>query len=140
MIKVEVTQDIDSCLMLRRKVFIEEQNVTEEEELDGLEDVATHLLASEEGRPLGSARLLTDGEIGKIGRVCVLIEARGKGIGAALIKAAVEQFRSRPEIKKVKLGAQTHALAFYEKLGFTAYGPEYLDANIPHRDMVMELR
>ena len=79
------------------------------------------------------------GETGKIGRVCILPEARGLGLGAALIRAAVEEFRKRPQISRVKLGAQTHALGFYERLGFVAVGPEYLDAGILHRDMVLAL-
>lgn len=134
------TDDIAACQALRRIVFIQEQGVSAEEEVDGLDPGATHLLARIDGRPVGTARLLEQGETGKIGRVCVLPEARGTGLGAALIRAAVAEFRSRPAIRKVKLGAQTHALGFYEKLGFAAYGPEYLDAGILHRDMVLVLR
>jgi ElaA protein len=78
--------------------------------------------------------------VGKIGRVCVLKAARGTGLGAALMRAAVAQFRSLPGITKVKLGAQTHALGFYERLGFVAEGPEYMDAGIPHRDMILTLQ
>ncbi len=137
---IRVTGDLDACLALRRRVFIEEQGVSPEEEVDGLDPTATHLLATApDGRPLGTARLLDLGETGKIGRVCVLPEARGTGLGAALIRAAVAEFRARPTIRRVKLGAQTHALGFYEQLGFQAYGPEYLDAGIPHRDMVLAL-
>ncbi len=136
---IRVTGDIDTCLALRRQVFIEEQGVSPEEDIDGLDPSATHLLALVDGRPVGTARLLEQGDTGKIGRVCVLPAARGAGLGAALIRAAVEEFRRRPGIARVKLGAQTHALAFYEKLGFRAFGPEYMDAGIPHRDMAMTL-
>nr|WP_205911787.1 GNAT family N-acetyltransferase [Rhodobacter sp. SGA-6-6] len=124
---------------MRRKVFIEEQGVSEADEVDGLDDQAIHLLALVDGRPLGCARLLVQGETGKVGRVCVLAEARGTGLGAALMRAAVAEFRKLPGVAKVKLGAQTHALGFYERLGFTAFGPEYLDAGIPHRDMQLVL-
>jgi len=96
-------------------------------------------LACAGGKPVGSARLLTYGNTGKIGRVCVLKEQRGTGLGAELIRAAVEEFRRMPGIEKVKLGAQSHVIGFYEKLGFTAYGPEFDDAGIPHRDMVVVL-
>ncbi|WP_323005083.1 GNAT family N-acetyltransferase [Pseudorhodobacter sp.] len=137
--KIEVTQDITACLGLRRTVFIEEQGVSEADERDNLDAQATHLLARVGDRAVGSARLLTAGKIGKIGRVCVLADQRGTGLGAALIRAAVEQFRQMPGIETVKLGAQTHAIAFYEKLGFAAYGPEYDDAGIPHRDMMLDL-
>ena len=113
--------------------------MSEADELDDKDDEAIHLLATLNGKPVGVARLLTTGGTGKIGRVCVLAEARGTGLGAALMRAAVERFRQVPGVTKVKLGAQTHALGFYERLGFTAYGPEFDDAGIPHREMVLAL-
>ena len=120
-------------------VFIEEQGVSVEDEVDGRDGEARHLLVWLDDRPIGTARLLTDGTTGKIGRVCVLKAARGKGVGAALIRAAVEVFRADPGLEKVKLGAQTHALGFYEALGFRAVGEVYQDAGIPHQDMVFGL-
>lgn len=134
---ITLTDDIATCRALRRIVFIEEQGVSEADEVDDLDGEAEHLLASLAGEPVGSARLLTLGDTGKIGRVCVLADRRGTGLGAALVRAAVARFRATPGITRVKLGAQTHALGFYEALGFTAIGPEYDDAGIPHRDMVL---
>lgn len=133
------TRDLAACQALRRVVFILEQGVTEADEVDGRDGMARHLLALLDGAPLGTARLLTEGAVGKIGRVCVLKEARGTGIGVALIQAAVEVFRAVPGVDKVKLGAQTHALGFYEALGFQAVGDTYQDAGIPHRDMFLAL-
>ena len=133
------TDDLATCRRLRRIVFIDEQGVSEADEIDDRDGEAIHLLAVADGRPLGTARLLIEGDIGKIGRVCVLQEARGTGLGAALIRAAVERLRSVPGVKKAKLGAQVHALGFYERLGFAAYGPVYDDAGIDHRDMVLVL-
>lgn len=134
MIRVEQTHDLDTCRALRRVVFIEEQNVPEAEEWDGLDSTALHLLACNDDTPIGTARLLLKGETGKIGRVCVLAEARGLGIGAALIRAG-EALLAKQGCTRAQLGAQCHAIPFYEKLGFTAYGPIYDDAGIPHRDM-----
>ncbi|WP_431298189.1 GNAT family N-acetyltransferase [Tabrizicola sp. BL-A-41-H6] len=139
MIHIAPTRDIAACRALRRTVFIEEQGVSEAIEVDGMDDTAIHILATDNGTPVGSARLLVQGEIGKVGRVCVLAHARGTGLGAALMRAAVAEFRTIPGVTKVKLGAQTHALEFYERLGFTATGPEYLQAGIPHRDMILTL-
>ena len=136
---IRVTSDIAACRTLRRTVFIEEQGVSEADEVDDLDDQAIHILATQDGRPVGSARLLTYGDIGKVGRVCVLPDARGTGLGAALMQAAVVQFRTMPGIKRVKLGAQLQALAFYERLGFMPYGEVFLDAGIEHRDMVLNL-
>lgn len=139
-VQIESTRDIATCLDLRRVVFIEEQGVSEADERDDLDAGAVHLLARVDGVAVGSARLLQQGGTGKIGRVCVLGSARGQGIGAALIRAAIEKFRGMPGVSKVKLGAQTHAIAFYQQLGFTAYGDVYDDAGIPHRDMVFALQ
>lgn len=136
-LQITETRDIALCRQLRRVVFIDEQGVSEADELDDLDEVAVHLLAVLDGMAVGSARLLTDGGVGKIGRVCVLRQARGKGIGADLIRAAVARFRGVPGIAKVKLGAQVHALGFYAALGFVPVGEEYLDAGIVHRDMVL---
>ena len=137
--KIEQTTDLAACLALRRTVFIEEQSVPEDREIDDLDGGAIHLLATQDNQPIGSARILLDGDTGKIGRVCVLPQARGTGLGAALIRAALDVLRVQPGITRAKLGAQTHALGFYEKLGFTAYGPVYDDAGIPHRDMTRDL-
>lgn len=136
---ISVTTDHDSCFALRHQVFVGEQGVPIEEELDDLDQTATHLLAKENGAPVGTARVVYHGEVAKIGRVCVLKPARGTGLGAKLIKAAVQIAKEQPGVTKAKLGAQLHALGFYEKLGFSVYGPVYLDAGIEHRDMVLDL-
>ncbi|TNC72370.1 GNAT family N-acetyltransferase [Rubellimicrobium roseum] len=138
MIAVARTTDLDACLRLRRVVFIEEQAVPEDLEIDGLDGEAVHLLATLDGRPVGTARLFAKGDIGKIGRVCVLKEARGRGIGAALIRQAVEELRGLG-LARARLGSQVHAIPFYEALGFVAEGPVYDDAGIPHRDMTRTL-
>lgn len=136
---IEETRDIALCRALRRVVFIEEQGVSEADELDDKDDEAVHLLAMDSGRALGSARLLVTGNTGKIGRVCVLPEGRGRGMGAALIRAGVEHFRERGDLAEVRLGAQTHALGFYAALGFHTVGEVYDDAGIAHRDMILSL-
>lgn len=136
-VSITLTDDLDTCLALRRVVFVEEQNVSVPDEIDGLDPSCLHLLAVEGETPVGTARILIEGDLAKIGRVCVLKPYRGTGLGAALIRAAVEA--SQGKATQAKLGAQTHALGFYEKLGFTATGPVYDDAGIPHRDMVRAL-
>lgn len=136
-VSITLTDDLDTCLALRRVVFVEEQNVSVQDEIDGLDPSCLHLLAFEGETPVGTARILIEGDLAKIGRVCLLKPYRGTGLGAALIRAAVEA--SRGKATQAKLGAQTHALGFYEKLGFTPTGPVYDDAGIPHRDMVRAL-
>ena len=93
--KIAVTDDVDACMAIRRKVFVEEQAVPEELELDAHDATAVHLLAVADGRPVGTARLLIDGDHAKIGRVAVLAETRGTGAGAALMRAALDKLNDR---------------------------------------------
>ncbi|MDB6176756.1 GNAT family N-acetyltransferase [Paracoccus sp. Z330] len=137
--KIEQTTDLSICRALRHQVFVVEQNVPEAEEWDGLDGQAIHLVAWQGNKAVGTARILEKGDTGKIGRVCVTQEARGTGLGAALIRAALDVLRGRPGMRRALLGAQTHAIGFYEKLGFVAHGPIYDDAGIPHRDMTRDL-
>lgn len=133
--KIDVTRDIPTCQRLRRVVFIEEQGVSEADEVDGIDPEAIHLLAFDGEEPVGTARLLVKGPVGKIGRVCVLPQARGTGLGAALILRALEVLRGQPGVSEAYLGSQSQATGFYEKLGFVVEGEEFLDAGIPHRHM-----
>lgn len=137
-LEIGPTGDIAACLELRRVVFMMEQDVSEEDERDGLDDEAHHILARRAGRAVGCARLIVDGDKGKIGRVCVLSDQRGTGLGKALIEACLGHLRSLG-ISRAVLGAQTHALGFYEGLGFATYGDEFDDAGIPHRMMERRL-
>lgn len=131
--------DLAHCLALRRRVFIEEQNVPEADDLDGRDATAIHLLGRLDGTPVAALRLRLLPPYGKVERVCVLPEARGTGAGAALMAAALERLRAEPGITTAKLGAQLSAVGFYDRLGFAPVGEDYLDAGIPHRDMVRAL-
>ncbi|WP_102109081.1 GNAT family N-acetyltransferase [Oceaniglobus roseus] len=133
--RIAATDDLAACHALRRAVFMEEQGFSEAEEFDDLDPVCTHLLATDDGRPVGTARTYVDGTVGKIGRVCVLPSHRGTGLGARLILAALDELRQRGGLSVVRVSAQVHALPFYERFGFVAHGPEYLDGTVPHRDM-----
>jgi predicted GNAT family N-acyltransferase len=125
----------DVC-SIRTAVFMREQQVPEEFEWDGLDGTAIHLLANDTfGRAVGTARMLPDGHIG---RVAVVKHWRGKGVGTELIRAMVREARRRG-LHQVHLDAQVGAIAFYERLGFTAEGPEFMDAGIAHRHMHLAL-
>jgi predicted GNAT family N-acyltransferase len=117
---------------VRYAVFVEEQKVPAEIELDDLDPLSLHALAlDDEGRVLGTGRLLPDGHIG---RMAVLRQARGSGVGSALLQALMQAARARGD-REVLLSAQTHAMPFYERFGFVAEGAEYDDAGIAHRMM-----
>ena len=117
---------------LRYAVFVDEQKVPAQIELDEFDPLSLHALAFDRaGRVLGTGRLLPDGHIG---RMAVLAPARGKGVGSALLRALMQAARARGE-REVRLSAQTHAIPFYERFGFAAEGEDYDDAGIPHRRM-----
>ncbi|MDP5218310.1 GNAT family N-acetyltransferase [Ruegeria sp. 2205SS24-7] len=137
--QLEVVENPAPCFALRHTVFVEEQGIPVDLEQDELDAVAVHLLAREGAHPIGAARVVFKDDLAKIGRLCVLAQARGTGLGAALVRHAVKVAQAQERITKVKLGAQVTAIGFYEKLGFSAVGPVYLDAGLDHRDMVMEL-
>tara|TARA_R110002124_G_scaffold80674_3_gene213358 strand:- start:899 stop:1315 length:417 start_codon:yes stop_codon:yes gene_type:complete len=136
-VRIAQTDDIATCHALRRVVFVEEQGVSDAEEIDGLDSDCLHLLVKDGATPVGTARILFDAGTAKIGRVCVLKSHRGRGLGAALIRAAMAASHGRAV--RVKLGAQVSAIGFYEALGFVAFGPVYDDAGIDHRDMARDL-
>lgn len=126
---------IEACLVVRRQVFIEEQDVTEEEEIDGLDPQCVHILAELDGQPVGAARLRNGGGgVAKAERVCVLREHRGRGVGKELM-GALETAAIERNFEHVLLGAQLRAIKFYEGLGYVVEGEEYLDARIRHRWM-----
>lgn len=121
----------DKLAAIRRRVFIEEQHVPEALEWDDLDGGALHLLAFVDGNPVGCARLLPGG---RIGRMAVLPEWRRQGVGGALLQALIASAR-RQGLQQVTLSAQVHAIPFYQHHGFSICSDSYPDAGIPHRDM-----
>jgi predicted GNAT family N-acyltransferase len=116
-------------------VFIEEQGVSEADEVDGLDGQAIHLLARD-GGPAGRHGAASGAGRDRQDRPGLRpARGAGPGLGAALIRACLDELRKVPGVSEaLKLGAQTHALGFYEKL-FVAEGDEFIDAGIPHYDM-----
>ncbi|TGB14074.1 GNAT family N-acetyltransferase [Streptomyces sp. MZ04] len=137
--------DLEACFAVRKEVFVVEQQVPEDLEYDEYDAGAAHVIAVRaDGLPLGTGRLLSgaaaaaknggDARVGALGRLAVTKAARGLGVGAALVRAIEDAARARG-LTAVDLHAQTHALGFYERLGYVVYGPEFPDAGIPHRAM-----
>lgn len=121
---------------IRFTVFVEEQKVPEDAEIDAWDPQCVHALAfDEEGRALGTGRLLPDGHIG---RMAVLKQARQHGVGSALLAALMAEARRRGHARAA-LSAQTHAIPFYRRHGYVVTSGEYLDCGIPHVDMTCEL-
>lgn len=121
---------------LRFEVFVEEQKVPAEMELDEWDLLSVHAIALDDaGAVVGTGRLLPDGHIG---RMAVARSARGSGIGSALLVALMDEARRRGHEYAV-LSAQTHAIDFYARHGYAVEGEDYLDAGIPHVDMRCKL-
>ncbi|MEV8564224.1 GNAT family N-acetyltransferase [Streptomyces sp. NPDC051322] len=148
--QVRVVSDpagLAACFAVRKAVFVDEQGVPADIEYDDHDADAVHVLAEGPEGPMGTGRLLLPGPaaphasagsgagtVGSLGRLAVTAAGRGRGIGAALVRAIEGAARARG-LTAVDLHAQTHALGFYERLGYEAYGPEFPDAGIPHRAM-----
>lgn len=143
MILIQSWRDAEKeAFLIRKCVFIEEQGVPEELELDEYDPVAWHALAYLDSHCIGTARLVILGEsiedIGRIGRMAVLPKYRQQGHGGRLLKALLEQGTLKG-ITQFELHAQLSAISFYEQFGFIAQGAIYDEAGIAHRDMILSI-
>ena len=130
-------EDLQRAYAIRMKVFVEEQQVPADEELDALDAVSLHALVEDDGVAVATGRLIPpDAEhaYAKIGRMAVLKESRKTGAGSAVMRFLVEEARAR-NYAEVRLSAQDHAIAFYEKHGFRVCSERFMDCNIPHHWM-----
>jgi predicted GNAT family N-acyltransferase len=129
---VSTPREREDAYAVRVRVFVEEQGVPLDLELDALDETADHFLARDGGRrPVGAGRLVAQDGVGVLGRLAVLPEARGTGVGVRLVRAIEEHARARG-LTSVELHAQTRAGGFYRRLGYEAYGEEEMEAGIPH--------
>ena len=128
--KVKTKSEIDSIFSIRNRVFVVEQNVDAAEEYDEDDQKCTHFIAYCNGEACGTARWrFKDKGIIKLERFAVLKEYRNTGVGAALVKAVLQDL---PYATKVMLHAQLHAVPFYKKMGFKSYGRQFEEPGIQH--------
>jgi predicted GNAT family N-acyltransferase len=120
---------------IRFAVFVEEQGVPREIELDDMDAQCVHAVCFDDAAPVGTGRLLPDGHIG---RMAVLAPWRGRGVGGRLLQALMARAKERGDAE-VLLSAQVQAVEFYRRHGFTASGPVYEEAGIPHQEMRRQL-
>lgn len=134
--RVTDPDDLQACLDVRERVFVREQGVPLDREVDGKDDEATHFLARDaDGRPVGCARLREyERGTAKVERVAVLADRRGEGWGKDVM-AAVEEHARRAGYDEAVLDAQVPVVGFYDVLGYEARGEVFEDAGIPHRRM-----
>ncbi len=126
-------------MQVRTEVFVVEQQVPAEIELDEHDPQAWHLVAYLEGEPVGTLRIFADAT-GQwyLGRMAVMAAQRGQGLGRLLLTEALTKAREL-RVPSLEIHAQTHALDFYAKLGFVAFGEVFMEAGIPHQMMVLVL-
>jgi predicted GNAT family N-acyltransferase len=130
--------EVWAALDLRREVFVDEQGVAIEEDRDGRDDQALHLVAFDGGELVGTCRLLVDGDRIKLGRMVVKATARGRGIAGLLLAEADARARDLGA-RTIVLGAQLTATGVYERAGYVAYGDVFDDAGIDHVMMRKDL-
>ncbi|MBN7741631.1 GNAT family N-acetyltransferase [Bacillus velezensis] len=131
-------KQLNDAFFVRKEVFVKEQHVPEEEEIDQFEDTSEHIVIYDGGQPVGAGRWrLKDGH-GKLERICVMKSHRSLGVGA-IIMQALEKAAAAKGAESFILHAQTQAVPFYEKQGYrVTSGEEFLDAGIPHLEMIKE--
>lgn len=134
-VEVAKTEDqIQEVFHIRKTVFVEEQQVPLEEEIDEYENDSTHFVLYDQNKPVGAGRFRILDGVGKVERICVLKSIRGKGAGRTLM-LGIEEYAKRQPLSQLKLNAQTYAIPFYEGLGYQVTSEEFLDAGIPHKTM-----
>lgn len=131
-------QQLKDAYAIRKKVFVDEQQVPMEEEIDHLESEATHFVLYQNQEPIGAGRIRFVDEYGKVERICVLKDSRASGAGKALMDK-IESHAKENGINLLKLNAQTHALPFYSKLGYEVVSDEFFEAGIAHKTMLKNL-
>lgn len=142
-LNVVKTTDVEKrkdAFAVRTTVFVDEQKVPPELEIDELENEAVHfILYDNQSQPCGAGRFRTVDEYGKVERICVLKKARGSGAGNLIMEAIEQHARTISGLTKLKLDAQVHAIPFYEKRGYEVVSDEFLDAGIVHKTMTKPL-
>jgi len=129
-------KQLGQAFSIRFRVFVREQGVPVEIEMDRDDKRALHFLALKAGKAVGTARLVLRHRSAKIGRMAVLKSYRGKGVGTKLLKRAIVMAK-RHGAQKIYLHAQVPVIAFYEALAFRCVGPMFAEAGIPHRKMIL---
>ncbi len=134
---VTTAEELAQCHAVRRNVFMEEQGF--EVDIDTVDDHALHLLFLDDEEPIGTLRLFIEDGDWHIGRICVKKAYRDKGIGRFLVQEALQKAKEQGQSTRAVLGSQIQVQGFYEKLGFVAYGEQYLDEGWPHIHMACDL-
>lgn len=135
---VKTEQELADAFNIRKQVFVSEQQVPLELEIDEYEDASVHFILYDDDLACGAGRFREVDGVGKAERICILASHRKKGCGV-LIMNALESYARDKAFPIMKLNAQTQAIPFYERIGYSIVSEEFLDAGIPHKTMKKEL-
>ena len=138
LLEIKPNEDFSDSYEIRKTVFVEEQNIPIENEMDGLDAECFHIVLYNDAAPVGSGRLYIHDDIARLGRVAVLKDKRGKGYASDICNALIE-IAKREKAKLVTLDSQAYVASLYEKLGFVSEGNEFLEEGIMHIKMNMDL-
>lgn len=132
--RVKTREELEKEFYIRKEVFVKEQGVPEEIELDEFDTLKApceHILLEVDGKAVGTGRIRTVDDCGKLERICILKPYRNLGLGKVIVKE-LEQIAKEQGLKKVKLHGQSHAKEFYERLGYEVKSDEFMEEGIPH--------
>ncbi|WP_273834675.1 GNAT family N-acetyltransferase [Guptibacillus sedimenti] len=135
---VKTEKEKSDAFKVRHTVFVDEQNVPSDLEIDEHDNDAIHFVAYDKSAPVAAGRFRVLDNMGKVERICVLGDYRGTGLGL-LLMSAIETHAKDLSLKGTKLNAQISAVGFYEKLGYEVISDQFMDAGIPHVTMTKNL-
>lgn len=136
--KVKNKSKLDKAFEIRTTVFVEEQNVPIELEIDGLDPEAEHFIAYLNGKPIGCARIRIKNNFAKLERIAIIREHRNKGFGKQLTKFLIDYCKQK-KLDEIRLHSQIYVSDFYKKLGFKQFGENFFEAGIEHVEMWMKI-
>jgi predicted GNAT family N-acyltransferase len=134
--RVSSRKELEQAFAIRLRVFVREQGVPKEIEMDRDDKRAFHFLAFAGNQAVGTARVVMRHRSAKIGRMAVLKNRRGRGVGRRLLRHAVLTAKKQ-RAQKIYLHAQVPVIGFYEAMAFRCVGAVFKEAGIPHRKMVL---
>lgn len=136
--RIATKEQLEDAFQVRKTVFVKEQGVAEEVELDEYEEICDHVIVYDENMPVGTGRMRVVDEMAKLERICVLASHRMHSLGKTIMNE-LEEIAIEKGLKQAKLNGQVQAIPFYEKLGYETASTVFLEENIPHVKMVKDL-
>ncbi len=139
MVEIKPGEDYSKSATIRIKVFVEEQGIPVENEMDEHDAFAWHIVLYRDADPVGSGRIYIENDTAKLGRLAVMKHERGNGYATMICNALIEVAK-RENAKLVTLNSQSYVASLYDKMGFIRCGDEFLEEGIPHIRMDLELK